>query len=308
MSPDPASVCFSIIIPTCGRVSLQHTLNSLRTQELLPGDEIIVVTDGPQPLAAELFRRAGLPGRCITTAATRDFGGTQRNHGMQLARGDYLLFMDDDDVYADGALTIIRAALREAPDRPHVFRMRYNDGRFLWDTPRLELGNISTQMFVVPRHPSLTPWDSEHGHDFRFLQANQQPGLVWREEIIALIRPHESWGRPVSVHDQAVQRTPDDCCFRSCIGATEARALANCRLPAAILEAESLSHYVPLEACEACCASWPSSTSVLNPVTATHLYSVTEQLIQHGGAPGCTVERAKLLQSWAEMCLATEEG
>src|SRR5205085_10755047 len=116
---------FSIIVPTCGRQSLRRTLQSIHSQALLDGDEVLLVADGPVPLAEELFAESGLPGRCLATPATRDFGGSQRNRGMDEARGDYLLFMDDDDVFTPCAIQTIRAALQEAPDRPHLFRMRY---------------------------------------------------------------------------------------------------------------------------------------------------------------------------------------
>src|SRR5262245_60390730 len=133
---------FSIIVPTCGRPSLQFTLQSIRNQELLAGDEILLVTDGAHPVAAELFRRSNLPGRCIQTERTDDFGGSQRNLGMRLARGDYLLFMDDDDKYTANAFALIRAALQTAPSRPHLFRMRYAvNNAILWTAPTLALGN-----------------------------------------------------------------------------------------------------------------------------------------------------------------------
>src|SRR5262249_61128248 len=94
---------FSIIVPTCGRPSLQFTLQSIREQELLAGDEVLLVTDGAHPVAAELFRRSNLPGRCIQTETTNDFGGSQRKPAHGLARGGLFLFLDHGGTYtADG--------------------------------------------------------------------------------------------------------------------------------------------------------------------------------------------------------------
>ena len=60
---------FSIIVPTCGRRSLGRTLESIRRQALVDGDEVLLITDGPQPLAMDLFRASGLPGRCLEMPA-----------------------------------------------------------------------------------------------------------------------------------------------------------------------------------------------------------------------------------------------
>src|SRR5262245_34950248 len=109
---------FSVIVPTCGRPSLAATLESLAGQ-LERGDEVLLIADGAQPEAERLWHRAGLPGRYRETAPTADWGASQRNLGLDLARGTYLLFMDDDDAYLPGALAVMRRAVEAAPDRPH---------------------------------------------------------------------------------------------------------------------------------------------------------------------------------------------
>src|SRR5262245_10962139 len=154
---------FSVILPTCGRWSLQHALRSIQQQTLVDGDEVLLVADGPQPVARTLFGESGLPGRYLETAPSGDFGGTQRNHGIAAARADYCLFMDDDDACEPDAFARIRAALREAPGRPHLFRMRYANGSVLWREPVLVPGNVSTQMIAFPNRPgALARWHSEY--------------------------------------------------------------------------------------------------------------------------------------------------
>src|SRR5262245_51048996 len=136
-------VSFSVIVPTCGRPSLAATLASLQGQ-LERGDEVLCIADGTQPEAERIWHRAGLPRRYRETAPTADWGASQRNQGLDLARGSHLLFMDDDDVYTPGALAVMRRAVEADPETPHIFRMRFATaawglpaGAVIWHTPDL---------------------------------------------------------------------------------------------------------------------------------------------------------------------------
>jgi glycosyltransferase involved in cell wall biosynthesis len=131
-------VSFSIIVPTAGRPTLGATLASI-AEQLEPGDEIFVLRDD-----------------------SNDEGDTPRNSAMPRARGTHLLFMDDDDQYARGALAAIRRFAEQHPGRIGIFRMRYDNGLVLWRRPELEFGNVSTQLFVVPNVPGkLARWERQ---------------------------------------------------------------------------------------------------------------------------------------------------
>jgi glycosyltransferase involved in cell wall biosynthesis len=158
----------SIIVASSGRPTLARTLDSAATQ-MLPGDELLVSVNDDAP-----------------------WGHRARNELMTRARGDSLLFMDDDDEYADGALVAVRAALDIEPSRMHVFRMRYPNGDTIWRTPALICGNVSTQMVVVPNVPERRGWwgDRYEGdYDFIASTARLAGQPVWHEEVIALCRP-----------------------------------------------------------------------------------------------------------------------
>src|ERR1019366_6528599 len=141
----------SIIVPTQGRASLTQTLASI-TAQMLPGDELIVVRDD-----------------------SGDWGHTSRNKAMRQATGNYLLFMDDDDRYVDGAFAVVRAALAEHPDQPHLFAMHRHhhepkEDAVLPRTQDVTVGNVSTQMIVVPNdHGKLGTWGSRYEGDFDFI-------------------------------------------------------------------------------------------------------------------------------------------
>ncbi len=167
-------ISLSIIVPTSGRPSLNRTLASI-TSQMLPQDQLLVLRDD-----------------------SGDWGNTPRNHGITMATGDYLMFMDDDDTYHEGALAMVRRALAENPGRPHIFRMARH-GRMhdcLPDKKIVAAGQISTQMFVFPNNPErLGRWSQRYEGDFDFADSTlalyPPDSLIWRDEIIAIWRPDE---------------------------------------------------------------------------------------------------------------------
>lgn len=181
----------SVVIPTLGRPSLEATLASCAA-----ADEIVVVLDTARG-ATEL--PCQLPSNAVF--AQGEFGVTGghagRAHGIQMASGTHLAFMDDDDTYVPGAISLMRAA---ACDVPVVFRMDHYRHGVLWRNRQVEFGNVSTQMYVVPNDPArLGTWTPhvpgipEPGGDFTFLAETValMGDPIWREEITTVIRPHE---------------------------------------------------------------------------------------------------------------------
>ena len=164
-------VTFSVIVPTRGRKSIQSALASI-TEQLEPGDEIIV--------------------RC---SRDLDFGNRARQSMVERAKGTHLLFMDDDDQFARGALATMRAFAREHPGRIGIFRMKYLDGRVLWTEPELRRRNVSSQMYCVPNVPGkVGKWTNvEPGArmgDYEFIaeSVSLQGEPIFREEVVAHIR------------------------------------------------------------------------------------------------------------------------
>jgi glycosyltransferase involved in cell wall biosynthesis len=162
-------VHFSVIVPTAGRKTLLGTLDSIVGQ-LEPGDEVIVLRDG-----------------------ARDYGHSARNSAMARAKGTHLLFQDDDDQYANGAIAEMRRFAREQPDRIGIFRMRYPDGRVLWADPELRYKNVSTQTFLVPNVPGkLGRWenDGSRAGDYVFIEETValQGDPVFCDHVVTYVR------------------------------------------------------------------------------------------------------------------------
>ena len=187
------ALTLSVIIPTTGQPSLRRTLASVGEQELVPGDEVLLVCDGRYPEAAEAWRASGLPGECVEIDGPHgDWGSAARTEGLSRARGDFIAYMDDDDIYAPGAFETVRAILAENPELPHMFRMRYGGTQScLWRSPEVEMGNVGTPMFLHPNGGRWGRWGARYECDFDFIASTAAlfPRVVWREEVIAIIRP-----------------------------------------------------------------------------------------------------------------------
>ena len=118
----------SVIVRTCGRPAvLRETLCSLRAQTY-PNMEVVIVEDGPN--VSEDMIRTEFADLDIVYQATGEKRGrcVNGNIAMQLATGDYLNFLDDDDLfYADHIETLVNA-LEQNPQ----YRVAYSMG---FETP-----------------------------------------------------------------------------------------------------------------------------------------------------------------------------
>lgn len=195
------AVKISVIIPTCGRSTLYATLHSVWMHGIAMADEVLVVADGLQPEAKRVVEafHDRLPTRYEETDPTGCVGAEQRNHGMAIATGTHLMFMDDDDVFVNGAISKGRNAAFYNPDRPVIFRMKSLAKRHpfdnLWQGQILNIGNVSTQMFLIPNvKEKLGRWPSQAASDYEFIRStvdkypNKDRDIVWVNDIIAEVR------------------------------------------------------------------------------------------------------------------------
>ncbi|MER5631681.1 glycosyltransferase family 2 protein [Streptomyces nitrosporeus] len=97
----PGGTAVSVVVPTRDRTTrLLLTLTALAQQTLdRERFEVILVDDAPEPGAVEQVLDAVPEGLPIRSAATGGRGAAcARNSGARLARGEVLLFLDDDTV------------------------------------------------------------------------------------------------------------------------------------------------------------------------------------------------------------------
>ncbi len=112
------SPLISVIVPVYnGRRYLDAALASVQAQTHRPL-EVIVVDDGSTDDSAAIA--AAYPGARIVSQPNQGTAAA-RNHGVRLARGDCLAFLDQDDVWTRDKLAWQAAALAARPDLDMVF-------------------------------------------------------------------------------------------------------------------------------------------------------------------------------------------
>jgi glycosyltransferase involved in cell wall biosynthesis len=179
----------SVLIPTYNRAyCLPRAIDSALAQTY-PHVEILVVDDGSTDTTADLVReRYGCDERVRSVRQANGGVSAARNHGLRLARGDYVAFLDSDDVWKPWKLQVQIACLQHFPaagmiwsdmeavnpeghvQHPRYLRTMYHaynwfttddlfhesfpldriapDLREVVDASRVYTGNIGSQMFV----------------------------------------------------------------------------------------------------------------------------------------------------------------
>ncbi|WP_368178538.1 glycosyltransferase family 2 protein [Aeromonas sp. R7-1] len=99
-----SEIMLSVIIPTCNRNNtLPRAIYSVLSQNVT-GLEVIVVNDTDTPVSNEILNIAkSYPLTFATNPGKHGAAGT-RNYGVSIAKGKYITFLDDDDIYLPGRL------------------------------------------------------------------------------------------------------------------------------------------------------------------------------------------------------------
>lgn len=121
----------SIIIPVCNvEQYIGPCLESIYRQGLSDGDfEVIVVNDGSTDNSMKVVEDIRLHHHNIQIIH-QDHAGPSvcRNEGMEMAKGEYVLFVDSDDLLMDNGLTVLlKKALDTSADMVVADFMRLND-------------------------------------------------------------------------------------------------------------------------------------------------------------------------------------
>jgi glycosyltransferase involved in cell wall biosynthesis len=148
----------STIIPTTNRPSLSIAVRSVLDQDFSGHREAIVVNDSGEPLPQMDWQNCNHV-RVIDT--NRRERSVARNAGAALAKGEFLHFLDDDDVMLPGALTAFCKLAHDHPDAAWLYgsyQTMDNDGNIINEFHPNIIGNIFPQLIsgeAVPFQASL---------------------------------------------------------------------------------------------------------------------------------------------------------
>ena len=93
----PSLPCVSVIIPTYNRVQLLKQAVISVLQQTYQNFEIIIINDGS---TVNIFESVhNLDSRIKVIKQKHSGSGNARNLGIQYARGKYVAFLDDDDIF-----------------------------------------------------------------------------------------------------------------------------------------------------------------------------------------------------------------
>src|SRR5258708_3598833 len=117
----PFTPLVSVVIPTYNRKTLLlEAIDSVIKQEMGDQCEIIVVDDGYEDDTIENLQSLELPR--LTIVQTKHVGcGCARNAGIEVAKGQYIAFLDSDDLLCPGSIKKRVEYLDAHPEIPMVF-------------------------------------------------------------------------------------------------------------------------------------------------------------------------------------------
>jgi glycosyltransferase involved in cell wall biosynthesis len=105
----------SIIIPVFNSApTLDRCLRSVATQRTTAELDVIVIDDGSTDDSVEVASQTGIPIRMVRQANAGV--AAARNKGIELARGEYLAFLDSDDYWNEEFLSATVTFLSEHPE------------------------------------------------------------------------------------------------------------------------------------------------------------------------------------------------
>jgi glycosyltransferase involved in cell wall biosynthesis len=187
------------MISTHGDPRIIRTLHSIATQKLIPGDDVLIVGDGPQPWTKQVVETFGPPFRYVFTKATRDWGHTQMNVAINKVGGDYVTGQDHDDIYLPRAFESIREAILLCPGKPLMVRVKTPSLGILWTAPAAS--PLDGHCLVTPNDKDkIGRFDSEYDGDQRYMSGTVDAwGTVgWVDKVTTLTRPTwKLWPWPV---------------------------------------------------------------------------------------------------------------
>lgn len=179
----------SVITPTWKRRDLlvKRALPSVAAQDY-PNIEHIVVSDGPDPILAELLERPAHPDVYYFELPEHDperhWGAPARRLGIEKCGGEYIGYIDDDDSLRPDHVSNLVRALEENPQAGFTRSWMASHGPArnvsVIGPGAPAFGNIGTPMILHRRELlQIAHWCTSPGEDFELVRAWLEAGIPW---------------------------------------------------------------------------------------------------------------------------------
>jgi glycosyltransferase involved in cell wall biosynthesis len=146
---DPRPMSISVVIPAYNAARfLPETLRSVLAQTL-PANEILIVDDGSTDNTADIAESFGPPVQVFRRPNARQ--GASRNFGVSQATGEWIAFLDADDLWDPSKLARQMEELRKHPDADICYTAR---------TKFTQRGDTIQYLGTVPAPPAAEIGDA----------------------------------------------------------------------------------------------------------------------------------------------------
>ena len=151
----------SIIIPTYGgNESLVNAINSALSQDYLPIEIVVVDDNNPnsdqRKKTEEIMKQFGEEPRVryIKHEKNKNWA-TARNTGIKNSRGEYIAFLDDDDIFLPGKIKKQVKYLTQHKEFGGAYTWRIYRGQVVGSEQTGDLSKALLEMSFTPCTPSL---------------------------------------------------------------------------------------------------------------------------------------------------------
>ena len=160
---------------------LKRAINSVLMQSY-PNWELVVVADGCDKTADIVAEYADNRIQCYKIDKQPLWSGNVRNTGIRQASGDYIIYLDNDDVFGPAHIRLIAEGIQKHPDHDWYF---FND--------MIPIGTKFTERQCAPHkfkcgtsniahRPDVAMWniDDTYDHDWNFMRKLMKAGTYAR--------------------------------------------------------------------------------------------------------------------------------
>jgi glycosyltransferase involved in cell wall biosynthesis len=188
----------SVIMPLYnGEPYVEAALRSVGAQGI-EGVQVIVVNDGSTDGSGLRVERSGQP---ATLLHQENLGpASARNHGVRFATGEFLAFIDADDVWPEGRLKWQIDMLRSRPDldivQGQLRELHLEEGRWIPRGKPLFAHHLGTALYRRDVFERVGPLDESLPYcedvDWFFSASEAGVGLLRHEEVCMSHRRHDN--------------------------------------------------------------------------------------------------------------------